>query len=192
MTARRASDTRSLVGTSTANGASAILSPDGRYRYRLERIVRPAGALLECPDTVAFIMLNPSTADATEDDPTIRRCRGFAAALGARRLVVGNLFAWRATDPGHLYLESMGGHDVAGPDNDEHLRRIVAQAGIVIAGWGACGKFYKQAAARAGVVGDMARAAGKELQALGVTGGGMPRHPLYVAAVSRPTPWRMP
>src|SRR5689334_20041621 len=71
---------------------SAVLSPCGLYRYRLTRRWGDGPALL-------FVMLNPSTADATEDDPTIRRCTGFAKREGMPAIEVVNLFAWRATDP---------------------------------------------------------------------------------------------
>lgn len=75
----------------------AVLTDDGLYRYRLERAWGTDGT-----NTVLFVMLNPSTADALEDDPTVRRCMGFAAHLDCARLLVGNLFAWRATDPREL------------------------------------------------------------------------------------------
>jgi hypothetical protein len=92
--------------------ATAVLSDCGTYRYRLGR------RWAEGPVDV-WIMLNPSTADATVDDRTIRRCMEFSRRWGAGALVVGNLFALRATDPAELVRHP----DPIGPDNDEHLTR---------------------------------------------------------------------
>ncbi|MEQ8317967.1 MAG: DUF1643 domain-containing protein [Phycisphaerales bacterium] len=78
---------------------SAVFSRCGRYRYRLDRIVDPAAS-----KTVAWVMLNPSTADANSDDQTLRRVRGFSASAckGVGRIVVVNLYAFRATNPADL------------------------------------------------------------------------------------------
>src|SRR3954454_15761859 len=94
---------------------NAVISACGRYRYLLSRQVGPGLR------TATFIMLNPSTADATNDDPTIRRCIGFARQWGCGRLAVLNLFAVRATDP----AEMKRADDPVGPENrdwfDRHL-----------------------------------------------------------------------
>ena len=92
--------------------SDAVISDCGKYRYRLTRkwgYGRPCG----------FIMLNPSTADALHDDPTIRRCVGFAKAWGCGALIVVNLFAVRATSP----REMMRADDPVGPENKEHVQR---------------------------------------------------------------------
>lgn len=95
---------------------SAIISDCGTYRYLLTRAT--GVTLFESQArTVNFIMLNPSTADATADDPTIRRCIRFAMAWDYERLVVTNLFAFRATDPGDLRFAK----DPIGPENDRHI-----------------------------------------------------------------------
>lgn len=151
---------------------SAVLSDCGRYRYTLERRwgVSPA---------VLFVMLNPSTADAEQDDPTIRRCIGFARSWGAGGLRVCNLYPWRATDPADLPR----GPEVFGelPGGHEHNARAIAEAldgaARVVVAWGATpGPWPSQAA----VVAALIRAAGHDLHALGLTARGAPRHPLYV------------
>lgn len=104
---------------------SAVISPCGRYRYRLERSGPGHGS-------TAIIMVNPSTADAWVDDATIRKLRGFGARHLWGRLIVGNLFALRATDVRELGRVD----DPVGPENDEHLRRIAQDADHVVVAWG--------------------------------------------------------
>ena len=115
-------------------GTGAVFSPCGRYRYKLWRVWDP-DLPLGC---VMFLMLNPSTATDTQDDPTIRRCIGYARSWGYGGLCVGNLFAYRATDPTALQRVD---HPV-GPDNDRVLRAMVAQCGLVVAAWGNYGARY--------------------------------------------------
>ncbi|MFD3920195.1 DUF1643 domain-containing protein [Streptomyces sp. NPDC058595] len=90
---------------------TALISDCGRYRYRLTRTWGPGPAAV-------MVMLNPSTADGTQDDPTVRRCVTFADAWGCGGLIVVNLYAWRATKRAELKLAP----DPVGPDNDAHLR----------------------------------------------------------------------
>ena len=115
-------------------GSGAVFSPCGRYRYKLWRVWDPARPL----GCVMFLMLNPSTATDTEDDPTIRRCIGYACSWGYGGLYVGNLFAYRATDPADLRRAA---HPV-GPDNDRALREMVAQSALVVAAWSNHGTRY--------------------------------------------------
>lgn len=146
----------------------AVLSDDGVYRYELGR--RWADGPCDL-----WIMLNPSTADATLDDPTIRRCIGFSKGWGAGSLIVVNLFALRATDPAALLRHP----DPVGPDNDERIADLAASAERVVAAWGA----HKLAAPRAR---ELARGIADgdwttlSVKALGTTKAGAPRHPLYV------------
>lgn len=146
--------------------SSAILSPCGSYRYRLVR-QWGVGALLP------FVMLNPSTADATADDPTIRRCIGFARREGADGIMVNNLFALRATDPADLLHHP----DPHGPDNGRHLASLAAAPNVVCA-WGAEPMAAQKGLALAAVL----RRSGVRVTCLGITKQGHPRHPLYVRA----------
>lgn len=103
--------------------SDAVLSPDREYRYRLSRTWDS-----EKP-TLGFIMLNPSTDDESEDDPTIRRCLGYAKDWGYGSILVGNLFGLRATDPSQLREHG----NPVGPENDEHLQLICTEAEMVVA-----------------------------------------------------------
>ena len=143
----------------------AVISDDGVYRYFLARRWQDRG---KC---VAFIGLNPSIADATQDDPTIRRCVGFAKAWGGSTLMMVNLFGLRSTSP--LALRSAA--DPIGPANDSWLDKVVAHADLVVAAWGNHGGLLNRS--------DEVRLRFRgRLQALDVTKSGMPKHPLYVAA----------
>jgi hypothetical protein len=142
---------------------TAVLSPCRKYRYRLERSWAPG-------NRVGFLMLNPSTADETADDPTIRRCIGFAKDWGYGGLIVGNLFALRSTDPQALYAAA----DPVGPDNDGHLLRIAWECETVICAWGKHGAFRKRGKAVASML-DLCN-----LAALKILSDGSPGHPLYL------------
>ena len=152
---------------------SAVLSADGVYRYRLDREWIGEGR-------AAWVMLNPSTADAELDDPTIRRCIGFSKAWGLGALTVVNVFALRSTDP-----KALRGHaDPVGPANDDYLRAAIDGASIVIAAWGQ--SWPKPFAERVGRVGQML--SGKAHH-LGLTASGQPMHPLYRPAACDVLPW---
>lgn len=117
-----------------------------------------------------FIMLNPSTADAVENDPTITRCMGFAKREGATHLTVVNLFALRSTDPNGLLR-----HDSPiGPENDKHILKEVESHKLmpIVAAWGSHKFAVQRALQVCELVGD--------LWCLGKTKNGSPRHPLYL------------
>lgn len=152
-------------------GRGAILSGCGIYRYALERWWDNG------LPSVLFVMLNPSTADGTKDDPTIRRCIGFARSWGYGGLLVGNLFAYRATDPRELPADDTA----IGPENAAQLDRLARRASLIVAAWGG----HKRAVDRAPLV--AARLG--TLHALDFTRAGAPRHPLYVTANARPIPF---
>jgi hypothetical protein len=149
---------------------SARLSECGTWRYYLARHWAPKG------EALAFVMLNPSTADATVDDPTIRRCIGFARRDGYAGLVVVNLFALRSTDPAALgqVLEQRA----VGPDNDAYLSMLLAERvrrGLpTVAAWGAHPGIEKR------IQHVRALVPGIDWRCLGTTKAGAPRHPLYV------------
>ncbi|MGU9981531.1 DUF1643 domain-containing protein [Phreatobacter sp. HK31-P] len=156
---------------------AAVFSTCRSWRYVLRRQWRDGPC-------VGFVLLNPSTADEDNDDPTIRRCIAYAKAWGFGRLVLGNIFAFRATDPAVMRAAP----DPIGPENDAHLRNIVQESsGEIVCGWGVHGEFQGRGAA----VLDLIRAkSGREPQALSWTKGGHPGHPLYLRADLRPMPWR--
>lgn len=165
-----------LAGADERTGAH--FSPCGRYRYRLWRFWGVGPAVVWC-------MLNPSTADETQDDPTIRRCIGFARSWGAAGVVIVNLFALRSTDPAALYDCA----DPVGPANDGAiLSAASAEASPVMAAWGVHGAHL----GRGRAVAEMLGAHGVEIQCLGTTKDGHPRHPLYVRADARPVRWEVP
>jgi hypothetical protein len=150
---------------------------DGEYRYSLTRTWDSS-----LPPMV-FVMLNPSTADGSTDDPTITRIRHRAlrdAYLGRRvvwfgRLIVVNLYALRSTDPDRLKYHP----DPVGPGNDAWVLGAATLPGAVtVAAWGA----FTYALERGQEVAAMLTAAGVKLHCLGRTKYGMPRHPLYVRA----------
>lgn len=148
----------------------ALVSPCGAYRYWLRRTWD------EAKPVCTFVMLNPSTADARKDDPTIRKCVGFADRWGYGSLSVVNLFAYRATNPKVL----LASPEVVGPDNDRHIRDCVLKSSLVVAAWG--GSYPPMLTSRVAEVRAILRSTPTNLLpvCLGHTGGGDPRHPLYV------------
>lgn len=163
---------------------TADLSPDGRYRYRLTR----EWDLDRAPAT--FVMLNPSTADAERDDPTIRKCVRYAQRWGYGSLVVVNLFAWRATQPENLPVDERGITAVAvGPDNDGWLSQAALDAldsgGPLVGAWGVHATERR--------VSDVLTLPGMgRLSCLAVTAGGQPGHPLYLKGEAQLVDWTPP
>ena len=146
------------------------------HRYRLHRDL---GRTMFGPGgTVLFCMLNPSTATATQDDPTIRRCMGFARDWGHERLAVVNLFSLRATDPD----EMLRADDPVGAENDTAIMSESVAADAIVVAWGNHGRHD----GRGACVLRMLQEAGPPVLALGLTATGHPRHPLYVRADTRP------
>jgi len=156
---------------STVGGETRFAVFDGTrtYRYRLGRIWD------ETRPVMTFIGLNPSIADAMVDDPTIRRCRGFAMREDCGGLVMVNLFAYRSTDPARLRRAP----DPVGPANANYLLLMVASAGPAVAAWGAGGSLLGRDQEVLELLNGM-----KQLQCLGTTKDGHPRHPLYLAGTT--------
>jgi hypothetical protein len=166
---------RGPLGRSKEIGVSverdAEISLCGNYRYALKRQWNRQSPL------VLFIGLNPSTADADSDDPTLRRCIRFAQASGYGGVVMANLFAYRATDPEVLKLVE----DPVGPHNDDWLAQLRAEIEVAVAAWGNRGDFRGRARTVSARLG--------RLYCLGYTSRGAPRHPLYVRCTAELVDW---
>lgn len=163
-----------------SDDAGAVLSPCGKYRYRLWRRWGEEAPL-------CFIMLNPSTADQDEDDPTIRKCIGFARRLGHGALEVVNLFAWRCTDPAGLRRAI----DPGGPENDAAiaatLASVDAKGGAVVCAWGANGFLELRRVAQ--VLRLIEDTPGLVPHALRINLDGTPAHPLMLPYHLKPSAW---
>lgn len=158
----------------------AVLSGCRRYRYQLFRRFGPS------PRGVLYIMLNPSTADEIEDDPTIRKCIGFARKWGCGHLTVVNLFAWRATSPADMKRAA----DPVGPENRHYVQNALARTkqkgwpdDLVICAWGRHGAHRNQDR----VMRDWLRAE-PTVEPLQLGPGPFPRHPLMLAYSTEPEP----
>jgi len=151
---------------------SATISDCGRYRYLLRRHWD------EQKMAVSFVMLNPSTADADKDDPTIRSCCRLARSWNYGGIAVVNLFAWRATDPRELTKAD----DPVGPENDEYIRMAVRNTDFTICAWGA----YAAAGPRIKPVVAIIRQYRDFAHCLGTTKAGHPKHPLYIKTGTTP------
>ena len=161
--------------------SGAVISDDEVYRYRLWRIWEP----LRHP--MVWLMLNPSTADAKADDPTIRRCMQFAKREGCGGIQVLNLYALRATHPENL----LNHPDPEGPDNVKHWEQVIEHAGPsvrVIAGWGAGLDRVVRSRGLPAALGFFRFA---PWMCLGTTKDGHPRHPLYVKGDAPMVPWNV-
>lgn len=153
----------------------AVIDLIGSYRYSLWRewdINAPR---------VVFVMLNPSRADATTDDPTLRRCISFAQSWGYGSLEVVNLFAYRSSKPTELKKVT----DPVGSENDRYLEKAVKSADKIIVAWGNNGILKN----RCKEVLDWLTSL-DTLYCLGITQRGCPRHPLYVKSSTKPVFYR--
>lgn len=140
---------------------SAVM--DGQYRYQLARQWKPGPWVL-------WVMLNPSTANESHDDATIRRCIGFTMRWGYYGLRVVNLFALRSTDPRGLLVAK----DPTGPDNDLHIQKLVQDRNcrMRVVAWG------DVPAALRGRERRVLELLGAPVWCLGKTAAGNPRHPV--------------
>jgi hypothetical protein len=169
------------LGDFTEGGAT--FGPGGSesspYRYNLWR--RLTEAPLKQARRVGFVMLNPSTATDIQDDPTIRRCMGYARAWGFDVLEVANIFALRATDPREIYRHG----SPIGPGNDSHLVELARRVGFVVCAWGKHGAFL----ARGLNARRHLESSGADLRVLRLNKDGCPTHPLYLPASLQPVKW---
>lgn len=160
--------------------APAIISECGQYRYWLARdidMLRDGLCL--------FVMLNPSTADASEDDPTIRRCIGYAKAWGFGRLGVVNLFALRSTDPKALRQSP----DPEGRENGRYLWGAVHDADRIICAWGNHGSLHQASQRFRYELRLRGPLIAERTFALRVSKTGEPGHPLYLPKTAEPFPY---
>lgn len=160
-----------MTGLAELIERGAELSEDGVYRYLLWR--RWDKSL----PRALFIMLNPSTADAEIDDPTIRRCMGFARAWGLGGIRVVNLYPFRATKPADLWRAPFP----RGQGNLSAIERAIDTDGISVAAWGAHGREAQVRETR-----NLFYELGEPLYALRLTLDGHPAHPLYLPATLTP------
>lgn len=149
---------------------TALFSPNRTYRYTLWR----HWGGLWATGYAMFIGLNPSTATETEDDPTVRRCIGYARDWGFAGLCMTNIFAFRATDPAVMKAHP----EPIGPENDRYLAEMAREADIVVAAWGTEGSHLDRGEAVKRMIPD--------LHYLGLTKDGHPKHPLYLRKDLKP------
>ncbi len=181
------------MGADLFGGTSgADISPCGTYRWRLWRRWGTG-------PHVCWVMLNPSTADAESDDPTVRRCIRFSEAWGYGGLVIGNLYPLRSSDPRDLakwvrLLTTAADISVAMWTNINVVLAQAESAVLVVAAWGAfppkLGAYWRPVT----MLNDWCRGHHKPLQCLGTTRDGHPKHPLArgrhrVPDDQRPVPW---
>ncbi len=146
--------------------STAVFGLNGWYRYMLKRRMGHGEKVM------LIVGLNPSTADARSDDPTIRRCVTFALREGCDTLLMGNLFAYRATDP--YLLMTMG--DTVGPENFDWLGRLAAGSDVIVAAWGA----HRAIETPKGTKVRRWFLETYNPWCFGITKAGHPRHPLYL------------
>ncbi len=144
----------------------AVISDCGKYRYLLRRVWDRA------KPRALFIMLNPSTADARQDDATIRSCVRLASGLGYGSLEVVNVFGWRATAPDELLVLA----DPVGPRNEDVIATAISRCDVVIVAWGA----NIMAQRKADYVRSMVARHRPATYCFGKTKHGFPKHPLYI------------
>ncbi len=164
-----------------------VLSACRKYRYTLWREWKTQADLLNPPTSrsgrrpdhhyAMFMGLNPSTADETQDDATIRKCIGFAKRWGFAGLMMTNLFAFRATDPRQM----KGNPKPIGDDNDRWLVACARDAGIIVAAWGVNGEHMGRDEEVLKLLDGM--------ECLRTTKAGHPEHPLYVPYEVTPKPY---
>lgn len=160
--------------------ASAIFGGDrDQYRYRLTRAWAPDAARR----MVLFVMMNPSTADASVDDPTVAKCGRYARAWGYGGLMVCNVFAYRATDQRELAKVA----DPIGPDNDKWLKVSASAAEKIVMAYGTPRE--PRLRERGVVVARTLSLMGFALHVLALSQGGIPMHPLYLRGDLQPQPW---
>ena len=172
---------------------SAILSDCGLYRYRLDRdmhshdLLSAAGA----PGSglvYAYFGINPSTADATIDDHTVKKWRGFTKVFGGRKFIVGNVFSYRSKDVEQLAIVK----SPYGPDHLTHLAGIINDADILVPCWGNSSKVPASLHYMIKDTLSLLLISGKPVLHFGKTKAGDPLHPQMLAYSTPLVPWITP
>lgn len=148
----------------------AVLSDCGTYRYRLDRRVADEGKVF------GYFGVNPSTADATIDDQTVRKWKGFTLRNGGCRFVVGNVFAYRSR-----YVKQLADvADPVGPSNDWHIRQMLRECDVLVPCWGNERKAPLSIRYHFELLKTILAESGKTVLCFGLTSGGGPKHPLML------------
>lgn len=158
---------------------SAVISDCGLYRYRLEREVQAEGKVF------AFFGINPSTADASVDDATVRKWRGFALRNGCRRFIVGNVFSYRATDVRELASVPFQ----QGPQHFANIQRIIDDADVLVPCWGNSSKVPPMIRDQIDMMLSWLIKSGKPVMHFGLTASGDPKHPLMLGYDTQMVEW---
>jgi hypothetical protein len=158
-----------------AGASGARFSACRRWRYLLWR------GWDERKPWANFLMLNPSTADEFQLDPSCTRARNYAERWGFGGVVITNIFAWRATDPEQM----KAARDPVGRANDRAILRAAREVSIVVCAWGNHGLHRD----RAHSVTEMLKEARVKLHVLRMNGCGQPAHPLYLPGTLNPRRW---
>jgi hypothetical protein len=161
---------------------SAIISPCGTWRYRLERDIGQPGPI------GMFCWINPSEADAEKDDASSRKGKGFAKCLGWSRYILINPFAYRAKDIRDLPKA----RDPIGPDNDSHIEQAMRDADVHVVGWGSLNKLPESLRGRWKDIVRISDRVGCTLHCIGTCDDGHPRHPLMTGYDTPMTEWTVP
>ncbi len=173
-----------MVDNNFYPGTHSLWSPDRQSRYFLRRPALTNEDRSKQP--VAFILLNPSTADEVKDDPTVAKCRRYAKSWGFGEVIILNAFAFRATDP-----KNMRSHlDPVGPGNDrviyDTVDHIVNRGGKIVCGWGNHGLHLERGSVLRQLLHSFS------LSAFPITKQKQPGHPLYLKSTIVPESWLMP
>ena len=154
---------------------TAVFSQDLKYRYLLSRRWAYRDGNL-----IVWVMLNPSTANDTENDPTIERCMRRSIEWGYAGMDVVNLYAFRATSPANLFKAD----DPVGPMNEDALNAAFSRAEMILLGWGAHARHTEQERA---VLRELAGPlTADKVHFLKIGKGGAPSHPLYLPYTLKP------
>ena len=160
-----------------AVASDAYFSDCREFRYWLLRIFENRGTA-----TINFLLMNPSTATESKNDPTIARCEDFALRWGYGRMIITNIFAYRTTVPEWMLQTD----DPIGRENDYYILRSAEAADRVVCAWGKPPKHIK---ARGEAVKKLLGDSGIPLYYLALNADGSPRHPLYLRGDSLPIAW---